>query len=134
MFPQRSKSWQPLFILTCVNRIQKPHPPYEYRLLISSPPGTSLWKVEQAINQINQTYEIDTDLEAYNYRGHLLLTELKEQIERYACSGAVWTQTTDVEGEVNGCKLTGSQRTLSPFLLTPINSAMALLTLAVIQF
>ncbi|KAK6840492.1 CAZyme family GH2 [Apiospora arundinis] len=62
----------------------------------------NLWKVQDAINTINQTYEIDTDLEAYNYRGHILLTELKEQIERYACSGAVWTQTTDVEGEVNG--------------------------------
>ncbi|KAK7931329.1 hypothetical protein PG985_002041 [Apiospora marii] len=62
----------------------------------------NLWKVQDAINAINQTYEIDEDLEAYNYRGHILLTELKEQIERYACSGAVWTQTTDVEGEVNG--------------------------------
>jgi hypothetical protein len=30
------------------------------------------------------------------------LVELKEQIELYACSGAVYTQTTDVEGEVNG--------------------------------
>ncbi|KAK7991617.1 Glycoside hydrolase- family 2- N-terminal [Apiospora saccharicola] len=64
--------------------------------------AANLWKVQAAIDTINQTYEIDTDLEAYNYRGHILLTELKEQIERYACSGAVWTQTTDVEGEVNG--------------------------------
>ncbi|KAK8068987.1 glycoside hydrolase superfamily [Apiospora phragmitis] len=62
----------------------------------------NLWKVQEAINAINQTYEIDADLEAYNYRGHILMTELKEQIQRYACSGAVWTQTTDVEGEVNG--------------------------------
>jgi hypothetical protein len=27
---------------------------------------------------------------------------LREQIELFACSGGVWTQTTDVEGEVNG--------------------------------
>ncbi|KAI6086834.1 glycoside hydrolase family 2 protein [Hypoxylon rubiginosum] len=61
-----------------------------------------LWKVELAVQQINQTYEIDADLDAYNYRGHLLLSELRDQVEKYACSGAVWTQTTDVEGEVNG--------------------------------
>ncbi|KAI5860827.1 glycoside hydrolase family 2 protein [Durotheca rogersii] len=61
-----------------------------------------LWKVQAAINTINQTYEIDEDLDAYNYRGHLLMSELREQVEKYACSGAVWTQTTDVEGEVNG--------------------------------
>ncbi|KAK8022958.1 Glycoside hydrolase family 2 immunoglobulin-like beta-sandwich [Apiospora marii] len=64
--------------------------------------GHNVSAEKDAINAINQTYEIDEDLEAYNYRGHILLTELKEQIERYACSGAVWTQTTDVEGEVNG--------------------------------
>lgn len=60
------------------------------------------WKVEKSINAINQTYEINESLEAYNYRGHLLMSELREQIERFACSAAVWTQTTDVEGEVNG--------------------------------
>jgi hypothetical protein len=31
-----------------------------------------------------------------------LLNQLREQIDLYACSGGVWTQTTDVEGEVNG--------------------------------
>lgn len=51
---------------------------------------------------INQTYEIDTTVEAWNYRSHALLSELKDQVRRYACSGGVWTQTTDVEGEVNG--------------------------------
>lgn len=50
-----------------------------------------LWKVELAVQQINQTYEIDADLDAYNYRGHLLLSELRDQVEKYACSGAVWT-------------------------------------------
>lgn len=61
------------------------------------------WKVQKSINEVNQTYELSADLDAYNYRGHTLLRELKEQIERYSCSAAVWTQTTDVEGEVNGC-------------------------------
>lgn len=30
------------------------------------------------------------------------MTLLREQVEKYECSGAVYTQTTDVEGEVNG--------------------------------
>lgn len=57
-----------------------------------------------AIRTINQTYELDNDLDTYNYRAHFLLSELRDQVELYACSGAVWTQTTDVEGEVNGRK------------------------------
>lgn len=32
----------------------------------------------------------------------MVLQELTFQVQSYACSGAVWTQTTDVEGEVNG--------------------------------
>jgi hypothetical protein len=32
----------------------------------------------------------------------MIFKELEFQIQEYACSGAVWTQTTDVEGEVNG--------------------------------
>ena len=74
---------------------------------------TSLWNVQQAIDTINQTYEIDQTNEAYNYRSHLLLTELGDQVEKYACSGGVWTQTTDVEGEVNGL-LTYDRRVLRP--------------------
>lgn len=61
-----------------------------------------LWNVKQAIDQIDQTYEINKDKDSYNYRSHQLLTELRDQTERFECSGAVWTQTTDVEGEVNG--------------------------------
>ncbi|KFG83780.1 putative Beta-galactosidase [Metarhizium anisopliae] len=61
-----------------------------------------LWNVQQAIDTINQTYEVSADLEAYNYRAGVIFRELTEQVERYACSGGVWTQTTDVEGEVNG--------------------------------
>lgn len=31
-----------------------------------------------------------------------MLSQLREQIELYSCSGGIYTQTTDVEGEVNG--------------------------------
>ncbi|KAK5113849.1 hypothetical protein LTR62_003233 [Meristemomyces frigidus] len=72
-----------------------------------------LWNVQEAIDTINQTYEIDQTITAWNYRGHRLLTELQEQIGLFACSGGVWTQTTDVEGEVNGL-LTHDRRVLRP--------------------
>ncbi|EKV07545.1 Hydrolase, putative [Penicillium digitatum PHI26] len=61
-----------------------------------------LWNSQVSINTIGQTYEIDTTIETWNYRSHLLLNELEDQVRLYACSGGVWTQTTDVEGEVNG--------------------------------
>ncbi|KOS18056.1 Beta-galactosidase [Escovopsis weberi] len=72
-----------------------------------------LWNVKQAIDTIDQTYELNADLDAYNYRANVLFRELREQIERYACSGGVYTQTTDVEGEVNGL-LTYDRRILRP--------------------
>ena len=62
----------------------------------------NLWTVEDAMSTINQTYEINNDLVTFNYRARQLLRELREQVELYDCSGAVWTQTTDVEGELNG--------------------------------
>lgn len=31
-----------------------------------------------------------------------MLSELREQTELFQCNGGVFTQTTDVEGEVNG--------------------------------
>jgi hypothetical protein len=61
--------------------------------------------VWQAVRRINETYELNADLDSYNHRAHWLLSELRDQVELYACSGAIWTQTTDVEGEVNGRKL-----------------------------
>ncbi|KAK2593093.1 hypothetical protein QQS21_009223 [Conoideocrella luteorostrata] len=72
-----------------------------------------LWNVQQAIDQINQTYEINADLNSYNYRASVIFREFTEQIDRYACSGGVWTQTTDVEGEVNGL-YTYDRRVLRP--------------------
>lgn len=62
----------------------------------------SLWNVQEAINTINQTYELDADEETWNFRAHQVMTELLVQTQKYSCSGGVWTQTTDVEGEVNG--------------------------------
>lgn len=47
-------------------------------------------------------YELTNGTVYWNYRCHDLLTQLREQIDLFACSGGVWTQTTDVEGEVNG--------------------------------
>ncbi|QKX54330.1 uncharacterized protein TRUGW13939_01416 [Talaromyces rugulosus] len=70
-----------------------------------------LWNNQAAINSINQTYEIDETIDSWNYRSHYLLSELKDQIELFSCSGGVWTQTTDVEGEVNGL-LTYDRRVL----------------------
>jgi hypothetical protein len=88
-----------------------------FPLVLSSIANTraSLWKVPRAINEINQTYEIDSDLDIWNYRAHFILGELEDQIKRFACSGGVWTQTTDVEGEVNGM-LTYDRRLLRPDL------------------
>ncbi|KAJ0424981.1 glycoside hydrolase superfamily [Aspergillus carlsbadensis] len=62
----------------------------------------NLWNNPTAISLIHETYEISAELDTWNYRGHFLLSELREQIQRFACSAAVWTQTTDVEGEING--------------------------------
>lgn len=74
---------------------------------------TSLWNVQEAIDTVNQTYEINESNEAWNYRSHLLLSELLDQTSMFSCSGGVWTQTTDVEGEVNGL-LTYDRRVLRP--------------------
>ena len=43
----------------------------------------------------------------------VLFRDIREQTERFACSGAVYTQTTDVEGEVNGL-LTYDRRVMRP--------------------
>lgn len=58
--------------------------------------------MQRSIDAVNQTYEITPTKEFWNLRAHKLFVELQEQVELYACSGAVYTQTTDVEGEVNG--------------------------------
>ncbi|KAI0808013.1 glycoside hydrolase superfamily [Fomes fomentarius] len=55
-----------------------------------------------AIKAINETYEIDNTVDIWNYRALKVIEELREQTELFDCNGGVYTQTTDVEGEVNG--------------------------------
>lgn len=76
-----------------------------------------LWKVEDAINGINQTYEMYTSLDDWNFKSHFLLSELLLQVQLYSCAGAVWTETTDVEGELNGM-LTYDRRIVRPDVKT----------------
>ncbi|WVQ97440.1 hypothetical protein IAU59_004553 [Kwoniella sp. CBS 9459] len=62
----------------------------------------NLWNNAAAIGAINKTYELAKDKAGWNKRSHEVLAVLQSQVEDKACSGGVWTQTTDVEGEVNG--------------------------------
>lgn len=43
----------------------------------------SLWNVQEAIDTINQTYEIIEGLDNYNLRSHTLYEELLQQVELY---------------------------------------------------
>ncbi|EJD41515.1 glycoside hydrolase family 2 protein [Auricularia subglabra TFB-10046 SS5] len=61
-----------------------------------------LWKDDVAIADIHSTYEIDENLEIWSYRALRVIEELREQTEMFDCNGGIYTQTTDVEGEVNG--------------------------------
>ncbi|WPG99054.1 putative beta-galactosidase [Acrodontium crateriforme] len=61
-----------------------------------------LWKVKRAIDGIGETYEMYHTLDEWNLRSRYILNELRLQVELYSCAGGVWTQTTDVEGELNG--------------------------------
>ncbi|ETN43251.1 uncharacterized protein HMPREF1541_02410 [Cyphellophora europaea CBS 101466] len=97
-----------------------PSPPYDpTRIALQGEFGgighnvsaSHLWPLPAAVATINQTYELADDLDTYNYRAHQLWRELREQVDLFACSGAVWTQTTDVEGELNGL-LTYDRRVL----------------------
>lgn len=60
------------------------------------------WKVEGSLNDMYHTYEITTSISAWNYRVLNVIKELKDQFERFSCSAGVYTQTSDVESEVNG--------------------------------
>lgn len=62
----------------------------------------SLWNTTKAIESIKETYQILDSFEDWNQKSHDLLMVLRGQVEKNGCSAAVWTQTTDVEGEVNG--------------------------------
>ncbi|EGG04268.1 family 2 glycoside hydrolase [Melampsora larici-populina 98AG31] len=66
------------------------------------PPSKNTWNVQDAINTMNQTYEITSNVTTWNYRALEVVGELKSQLDLYSCSAGVYTQTTDVEGEING--------------------------------
>ena len=51
---------------------------------------------------IPETYEVTLDLKTWNFRVLSKVEELIKQTAEFSCSGAVITQTTDIEGEVNG--------------------------------
>ncbi|KAK3393943.1 family 2 glycosyl hydrolase [Podospora didyma] len=77
----------------------------EFGGLGQTPSPEHLWPLKPAIDTLNQTYELHEGIDSYNsynYRAHVLFGQLRDQIAMYACSGAVYTQTSDVEGEVNG--------------------------------
>lgn len=54
------------------------------------------------MSTINETYAVYADMEEWNQKSHDMLEILRHQVSEKACSAAVWTQLTDVEGEVNG--------------------------------
>ncbi|EGG08070.1 family 2 glycoside hydrolase [Melampsora larici-populina 98AG31] len=60
------------------------------------------WNVKEAIESQNRTYEITTSSSIWNYCALRVIEELKEQSQLYSCSAGVYTQTSDIEGEVNG--------------------------------
>jgi hypothetical protein len=66
--------------------------------------GLLIWRDSSwyTSKSIQTSYELTNTTAIWNYRTHDLLNQLREQTELFACSGGVWTQMTDVEGEVNG--------------------------------
>jgi hypothetical protein len=74
---------------------------------------SNLWNVPNSLSTINQTYVLYGSTNEWNARSLDLLEQLRNQTETGPCSGGVWTQTTDVEGEVNGF-LTYDRRILRP--------------------
>jgi hypothetical protein len=64
----------------------------------NTPPSSSWFKTLDG----QTSYELTNTTEAWNYRCLQNIQQLREQVEMFACSGGIWTQTTDVEGEVNG--------------------------------
>ncbi|KAA1082283.1 hypothetical protein PGTUg99_031372 [Puccinia graminis f. sp. tritici] len=77
------------------------------------PPRENLWNVPSQLDTLNQTNEITSNLEIWNYRATRFIEDLRDQALFFSCSGGVYTQTTDVEGEANGL-LTYDRRILRP--------------------
>ncbi|PLW26352.1 hypothetical protein PCANC_04290 [Puccinia coronata f. sp. avenae] len=79
------------------------------------PSRKNLWNVQSALDTLNQTYEITSTIEIWNYRALSMVGDLRDQAQSFSCSGGVFTQTTDVEAETNGL-LTYDRRILRPNL------------------
>ncbi|KAA1136673.1 hypothetical protein PGTUg99_036956 [Puccinia graminis f. sp. tritici] len=75
----------------------------------------NLWNVQSQLDNLNQTYEITSTIDIWNYRATRFVEDLRDQAQFFNCSGGVYTQTTDVEGETNGL-LTYNRRVLRPDL------------------
>ncbi|KAA1126091.1 hypothetical protein PGTUg99_022159 [Puccinia graminis f. sp. tritici] len=75
----------------------------------------NLWNVQSQLDNLNQTYEITSTIDIWNYRATRFVEDLRDQAQFFNCSGGVYTQTTDVEGETNGL-LTYDRRVLRPDL------------------
>ncbi|OAV94951.1 hypothetical protein PTTG_26825 [Puccinia triticina 1-1 BBBD Race 1] len=79
------------------------------------PDRRNLWNVQSQIDTLNQTYEVASSIEIWNYRAIRFVEDLRDQAQLFSCSGGVFTQTTDVEAETNGL-LTYDRRILRPDL------------------
>ncbi|KAG0148530.1 hypothetical protein CROQUDRAFT_90251 [Cronartium quercuum f. sp. fusiforme G11] len=75
------------------------------------PDQRNIWQVQKAKDQMNSTYEITANIAIWNYRALRVVQELREQVELFSCNAGIYTQTTDVEGEVNGL-VTYDRRTM----------------------
>ncbi|KAH9809051.1 hypothetical protein DFH28DRAFT_1226076 [Melampsora americana] len=56
------------------------------------PPLKNTWNNQDAMNTMNQTYEITSNITTWNYRALEVVGELKEQFNLYGCSAGVYTQ------------------------------------------
>ena len=61
-----------------------------------------IWSDPAAKSTISQTYKMYKDNPEWNAESFKVIQELINQITEHACSGAIWTQLSDVEGELNG--------------------------------
>jgi hypothetical protein len=77
----------------------------EFGGLGTRPDNRNLWSVPAAVQGIQDTYRILPNVDEWNVEARKLWDIIFEQTRQDLdgnCSIAVWTQATDVEGEVNG--------------------------------
>jgi hypothetical protein len=58
------------------------------------PARQNLWNVQSQIDTLNQTYEIASSIEIWNYRATRLVEDLRDQAQLFSCSGGVYTVST----------------------------------------